>query len=187
MSGVKGSTLRSKLALAAGILVAPVVFGCASSSGLPPGVSPEPMPKGGEWQGVYQGPYHIYLSIQREGSRAQGTWRAMGGRSGELWGDVSGNVLKFNWTEHDVQTNSAWFGRGYFVYRVKEPGDVPEIEGQWGLGTRDTDGYWYAVKRPGVAVKDAEKGLADTDTGPGQDNSAQSDGCLGAACVGDDR
>jgi len=145
------------------------------------------MPQGAEWQGVYQGPYHIYLRITQSGAHAQGTWRAMGGREGELWGDLDGNVMKFTFAEHDAKSKSAWAGRGYFVYSIKEPGDVPEIRGQWGLGMSEPGASWYAVKKPDVALEEAEKKLSDTDsTGPGEDNSAGS-GCMGAACVGDDR
>jgi len=179
------SSNRSKLG-AAVVLLGFGLFGCASAEGLPPGVSPEPMPQGGDWQGVYQGPYHIYLSITRAGDHAQGKWRAMGGREGEFWGDLHGNVMKFTWAEHDVQSKGTWSGRGYFVYRVKEPGDVPEIRGEWGLGMRDSVGSWYAVKKPGVTLEAAEKALADTDVSANEDNTAGS-GCMGAACVGDDR
>ena len=162
-------------------------FGCAPTANLPPGVSPEPMPKGADWQGVYQGPYHIYLKITRAGDHAQGQWRAMGGREGELWGDLDGNVMKFTWSEHDLNSKVTWSGRGYFVYRVREPGDVPEIAGEWGLGVSEPKGSWVAVKRPEVALVEAEEKLADTgSTGPGEDNT-QGSGCMGAACVGDDR
>jgi hypothetical protein len=161
--------------------------GCAPQSALPTGVSAQPMPEGADWQGVYQGPYHIYLRIVREGDHARGTWRAMGGREGELWGDLDGNVMKFTFAEHDQNSKSSWSGRGYFVYTVKAPGEVPEIRGQWGLGMSDTEGSWYAVKRTDVSLVDAEKKLADTDSsGPGEDNTGGS-GCMGAACVGDDR
>jgi hypothetical protein len=51
----------------------------------------------------------------------------------------------------------------------------------------DSSGSWIAVKRPEVALDAAEKKLADTDsTGAGEDNTPGS-GCMGAACVGDDR
>jgi len=144
------------------------------------------MPRGGDWQGVYQGPYHIYLRITRAGDHARGTWRAMGGREGELWGDLDGNVMKFTFAEHDEHGKSSWSGRGYFVYSVKA-GEVPEIRGQWGLGMSDTDGSWYAIKKPDVSLDEAERKLADTDsTGSGEDNTGGS-GCMGAACVGDDR
>lgn len=145
------------------------------------------MPHGGEWQGVYQGPYHIYLKITHTGDHAQGTWRAMGGREGELWGDVDGNVLKFSFTEHDANSKSAWSGRGYFVYNVKKPGDVGEIRGQWGLGMSETGGSWYAVKRPDVPLDAVEQSTADVETsGPREDNSLGSV-CMGASCVGEDR
>jgi hypothetical protein len=163
-------------------------LGCAQmKSDMPLGVSPEPMPQGAEWQGVYQGPYHIYLSITRTGDHAQGTWRAMGGRSGALWGDLSGNVMKFRWSEHDLQNNGSWSGHGYFVYRVKED-QTPEIRGEWGLGMSDSDGLWIAVKRPEVPVAAAEQRLADNESSPsGSGGSDEGTGCMGAACVGDDR
>jgi hypothetical protein len=175
------------LAIASVVLTALGSFGCAPTAQLPPGVSAEPMPQGGEWQGVYQGPYHIYLRITRVGDHAQGTWRAMGGREGALWGDVDGNVMRFTWSEHDTQNNGTWSGRGYFVYLAKNDGTAPEIRGKWGLGMSDSSGSWVAVKRPEVTLEAAEKKLADTDsTGPGEDN-AQGSVCMGAACVGDDR
>jgi hypothetical protein len=161
-------------------------FGCAPmKSGLPPGVSPEPMPEGAEWQGVYQGPYHIYLSITRTGDHVQGTWRSMGGRSGALWGALSGNVMQYRWSEHDPQNTGSWSGRGYFVYSIKED-QTPEIRGEWGLGTRDSDGLWFAVKRPEVPLHAAEQRLADNESSTGSGDS-DDNGCMGAACVGDDR
>ncbi|HEX6765734.1 MAG TPA: hypothetical protein VF103_09665 [Polyangiaceae bacterium] len=163
------------------------LFGCASAETLPPGVSPQPMPQGADWQGVYQGPDHIFLQITRAGTHAAGRWRSMGGREGELWGDLDGNIMKFTWSEQDVQSKATWSGHGYFVYRLKEPGDVSEIRGQWGLGMSDTDGSWYAVKHPEVPLDNVEVNLADMDTGPGEDKSSLDNNCMGAACVGDDR
>jgi hypothetical protein len=181
------ATKRFKLGVAALTLAALGLFGCAPAATLPAGVSPEPMPEGSEWQGVYQGPYHIYLRITRVGDHAQGTWRAMGGREGALWGDLDGNVMNFTWSEHDVQSKGTWSGRGYFVYLAKTAGTAPEIRGRWGLGMSDSSGSWVAVKRPEVTLDAAEKQLADTDsTGPGEDNAAGTV-CMGASCVGDDR
>ena len=180
-------TLRRFVAATGVFVAASGSFGCAPAGSLPPGVSPKPMPPGAEWQGVYQGPYHIYLRITRAGDHAQGTWRSMGGREGELWGDLDGNVMKFTFAEHDVQNNGAWFGRGYFVYSVKEPGSVPEIRGEWGLGTSEANRQWYAVKRPDVPLDAAEVNTADVETtGPREDNNMGSV-CLGASCTGEDR
>lgn len=185
MSVMSGSSRLNVAFTAAAFVAALGSFGCAPPASLPPGVSPEPMPQGAEWQGVYQGPYHIYLRITRAGSQAQGTWRSMGGRSGALWGDLEGNVLKFIWSEHDLQNNGSWSGRGYFVYRIKD--DQTEIRGEWGLGMRDSDGLWFAVKRPEVPLEAAEQRLADNEstTNGGADDG--SGGCMGAACIGDDR
>jgi len=145
------------------------------------------MPTGADWQGVYQGPYHIYLRLTRAGDHVSGTWRAMGGRSGELWGDLSGNVMKFTWSEQDLKSKGTWSGRGYFVYRLKDNA-VPEIRGEWGLGARQSDGSWYAVKRPEVPLEEAEQKLADAESGPGSaDDASAQGGCIGASCVGDDR
>jgi len=116
---------RFKLGVAGVAFAALGFFACAPAATLPPDVSPEPMPQGGEWQGVYQGPYHIYLRITRVGDHAQGTWRAMGGREGALWGDVDGNVMNFSWSEHDMQSKGTWSGRVYFVYLARQDGTAP--------------------------------------------------------------
>ena len=64
--------------------------------------APGPMPAGGHFRGVYQGPYHIALNIWEQGNQASGTWRAVGDREGQFWGTIFGNLLVINWTEKAV-------------------------------------------------------------------------------------
>ena len=137
-----------------------------------------------EWQGVYQGPYHIYLTIEQKGEHAEGTWRAMGGRRGELWGDLSGNVLRFAWRESDTATPSEWSGRGFFVLHEPEPGRPAEIRGEWGFGSSDTGRRVWAVKRPSVRVADAEAELADSATSSDGDDDSST--CIGCRDLGGD-
>ncbi len=116
----------------------------------------------GDWQGVYQGPYHIYLGIAAQGDTASGTWRAIGEREGEFTGRFRGNRLELDWSEHGQGTGS-WAGRGYFVYQEPGTHGATEIFGEWGLGGAMSGNSWWAVKRRGVAL-DSAQALRDTDS-----------------------
>src|SRR5688572_6754038 len=86
------------------------VSGCAGASGASSRPKPEPMPPHAQWQGVYQGPYHIQLEIETRGNQATGSWRAIGGREGQFSGTVSGNLLVLDYTENGVASSEAWSG-----------------------------------------------------------------------------
>jgi hypothetical protein len=129
----------------------------------------------GDWQGVYQGPYHTFLRIQARGTHAQGTWVAAGNRTGEFSGELDGNVLRYTWTERRSPEES-WSGRGYFVYTLPADGGSPEISGEWGLGARDFGNQAFAVKRTdlaanasGASLVDRARGGDDMDSAPGED------------------
>jgi hypothetical protein len=122
------------------------------------------MPANASWQGLYQGPYHIVLSIRTQGSRAAGTWRAVGGRMGEFWGTVSGNLLVLDYTEHGQSKSDVTTGRGYFVYTGK-PGGVHEVYGEWGLGKTGARNSWWAIKRSNKPLPPGKAGaMIDSDT-----------------------
>ena len=99
------------------------------------------------WQGVYQGPYHLYLRLRVEDGNAIGFWRAVGNRSGRLAGKIDGDRLDFAWREQGG-SETAWGGRGYFVLRSNAPGTPSSIYGEWGLGQSRSGGSWWAFKRP---------------------------------------
>jgi hypothetical protein len=124
------------------------------------------------WDGIYQGPYHIYLRIQTYGDRAVGTWRALGERNGELKGEIEGDTLVFDWTEH--ASDGTWSGRGSFVFAAKHDGRT-ELRGRYGLGTRSTGGNWYAFKRPDLPLDTKASSLLDG----GADEPDQRANCTG--------
>jgi hypothetical protein len=129
-------------------LLLPLLVACGPRS--PAGSSrpaPGPMPPGAQWQGLYQGPYHITLNIWSQGNRASGNWRAVGDREGQFFGTVFGNLLVLNWTERAVGNAETWSGRGYFVYSVETPGQPHQIYGDWSMGRSGRSTPWWAVKR----------------------------------------
>jgi hypothetical protein len=133
------------------------------------------MPLGSTWQGVYQGPYHIYLRILTDGSRATGNWRAVGERNGEFTGEISGNVLNLTWTERGSDSSS-WSGRGYFVYDAAESDGADEIHGEWGIGHMATGNSWWALRRADVSSSSLASSLVDRDSG-GDDDKADAPEC----------
>lgn len=139
---------------AAGAAPAPVA---ATGGSAAPALAAE----GEQWEGVYQGPYHSYLTIQRKGDDASGTWKSIAGRTGEFTGTIKKHRLELAWREHDEAGNS-WTGRGYFLYRGPAAERPPEIYGEWGLGQDRRGDAWWAVKRvdtvaPGAANEEGRQ------------------------------
>ena len=132
------------------------------------------MPPNAEWQGVYQGPYHIQLQIETRGNQATGTWRAIGDREGRFSGTVSGNLLVLDYSESGLSNSEAWSGRGYFVYKTGK-GGTDEISGEWGLGQGGNRNQWWAIKR--ISAPLAEAKLVDDDSQEDDTGDAQSGGC----------
>jgi hypothetical protein len=150
----------------------------------PPVVEPGPMPAGGEWRGVYASKTHGDLHVLITDGRADGAWRTPDGVYGELWGEVLGNEIRYMWREvrKDAQGRRiAWFGRGYFVYTVRN-GEPDEISGQWGLEWREAGEEWSAVKKPGLQPNlDAVRSLGGDDA-EGDDYDSDFGGMCTAGC-----
>ena len=107
--------------------------------------APGAMPEGGNWRGVYQGPYHIALNVWTEGTKASGNWRAVGDREGEFSGTIFGNMLILNWSERAAKNAERYAGRGYFVYSVPAGGKPHQLYGEWGVGKTGVTSPWWAV------------------------------------------
>lgn len=133
---------------------------------------PKAMPAGRQWQGVYQGPYHIYLRIVTQGAHASGNWQAIGGRSGEFTGHISGNLLSLSWTESGSDAGT-WSGQGYFVYEPSGTSAPDQIHGEWGLGASRGGNSWWAVRRADVRVSTSNAALVDHDNAEDQRGETQ--------------
>lgn len=165
--------MRPRLVLGLALALAGV-SGCGGVSRTAAAPEPGPMPANAQWQGVYQGPYHIQLQIQTKGNQATGTWRAVGGREGEFSGTVSGNLLVLDYTERDLASSEARSGRGYFVYRAGK-GGADEISGEWGLGSGGARDAWWAIKRSTEPMPTAA--LLDNDAAGDADDDLEGSGC----------
>lgn len=118
-------------------------------------VTPGEMPQDGTWTGVWYSELYGYLHIVQDGNAVVGKWiRPHKDRWGELKGEATGDVLKFEWTEHVVDLvgpNANKSGRGYFKYKRPAGDNVDDtFSGETGFD-KDEVGYpWDGVKQRNV-------------------------------------
>ena len=113
------------------------------------------MPSGASWDGVYYNELYGFLHLKQDGTHMQGKWeRTHKDKWGELKGDVTGNVVKFEWSEYTkglVGPNAKRTGKGYFKYK-RPPGDNVDdtISGEIGLGQDEVGNPWDAIKQRNI-------------------------------------
>ncbi len=154
---VRGMSLSRALpSVLALVLCAPLtlaVTGCGGSSkpAVHANVQPGNMPADGDWNGVYFAALYGNLHLVKDGNTVSGRWRNTNGdKWGQLAGTVTGDVLRFEWTEHTIGMVGAAAkrtGHGYFRYTTPKAGEAHELHGEWGLGESDAGNAWVAVKQ----------------------------------------
>jgi len=110
------------------------------------------LPAGGDWSGVFYSPLYGYLHLVVQGNVVSGKWRTTNGdKWGELHGEVTGDLLKYQWLEHRIGMigpGSTSEGRGYFKYYVPADENANhEIKGEWGLDKTEIGNPWVAVRQ----------------------------------------
>jgi hypothetical protein len=110
------------------------------------------LPEGGDWTGVFYSPLYGHLHLVKEGTSVSGRWRTSAGdKWGELHGEATGDLLKFDWVEHKiglVGPGATAEGRGYFKYIIPPGENVNhEIRGEWGLGRSEVGTSWEAIRQ----------------------------------------
>jgi hypothetical protein len=149
---------RARRVAAVGALAILIGFTGVVGCGGPP---PEPthaqvkagdLPEGGDWTGVFYSPVYGHLHMVKEGTSVSGKWRtAAGDKWGELHGEVTGDLLKFDWVEHKiglVGPGATSEGRGYFKYVIPAGENTNhEIHGEWGLGRSEVGTSWEAIRQ----------------------------------------
>lgn len=146
------------LITAAALSISPLAStGCSGAGGSAKtaDIKPGDMPEGGDYRGVWFSPLYGYLHLVTDGDKVNGKWmRPSKDRWGELHGDLTGNVLRFSWTEHTIGAvgpNSSREGRGYFKYVRPEGDNVDDtIAGEIGRGKDEVGEPWDAVKQRNV-------------------------------------
>jgi hypothetical protein len=118
-------------------------------------VTPGDLPSGAKWDGVYYNELFGYLHLKQSGNTVHGKWeRRVKDRWGELKGEVTGDVLKFEWNEYIrglVGPNAKRSGKGYFKYK-RPPGDNVDdnIVGEIGVGADEVGETWEAIKQRNI-------------------------------------
>lgn len=146
------------LACAAGlVLTLPVVAGCgpSNSDAKSANVQAGDLPEGAEWNGVYFSELYGYLHLVQDGNAISGKWlRPHKDRWGEVNGQVTGDLMKFEWKEHTVGLvgpNATKTGRGYFKYKRPQGDNVDDqIVGEIGRGADEVGDPWDAIKQRNV-------------------------------------
>ena len=118
-------------------------------------VSPGDMPSGAKWDGVYYSELYGYLHLVQSGTSMKGKWeRTHKDKWGELKGTVTGDVLKFEWSEYTkglVGPNAKRSGKGYLKYK-RPPGDNvdDQLAGEIGFGEDEVGEPWEAIKQRNI-------------------------------------
>jgi hypothetical protein len=122
------------------------LLACGSSQ---PKIVAGNMPEGGSFTGVYFSPQYGQMDMVQNGSAVIGEYK-QDERSGKIQGEVSGDLMKFEWVEKKAmvanRANEAR-GHGYFRYMIDKANGDHVLQGEWGLGDAQTGGGpWRAVK-----------------------------------------
>lgn len=135
----------------AAFAVSPALVGCSGEPAAKHAqVTAGSMPEGESWNGVYYHPVFGNLHMLEEGSNIIGRWKRSNQSAwGELSGTITGNVVHFQWKEHQVGmvgASSTTTGRGYFVYKMGKEG-IAELDGGYGMNQDEVGSDWHCVKQ----------------------------------------
>jgi hypothetical protein len=143
--------------LAAAVLsTTPLLAGCGGQPAAKTAtIKPGDMPSGANWTGVYYSELYGHLHLTAEGNAVSGKWiRPVKDRGGELHGEATGDVIRFQWTERicgGVGPKTAKTGHGYFKYQRPAGDNVDDkIVGETGEGLDEVGIPWDAVKQRNV-------------------------------------
>lgn len=132
-------------------------MGCAGGTGegKTANITPGEMPPDGTWTGVWYSELYGYLHLIQDGNAVVGKWiRPHRDRWGELKGEATGDVLKYEWSEHVIDLvgpNATKSGRGYFKYKRPAGDNMDDtFSGEFGLVKDEVGSPWDAVKQRNV-------------------------------------
>ena len=138
----------------AGVTAACVIslLWAACGSGGSASITAKSMPAGGNYTGVYFSPQYGEMNMVQNGNSVVGEYKQEM-RSGKIQGEVTGDLLRFEWVEKKAMVSNRAQesrGHGYFRYEVDPSNGDHILKGEWGLGDSDTGGGpWNAYKAKG--------------------------------------
>lgn len=161
-------TLRFNLILACVVAFA---AGCGGAGSGRADVTPESMPTGGTFTGVWFSPQYGEMHMMQTGTAVVGEY-TKDERRGRIQGNATGNLLRFEWNERRQRIAglpSITRGRGYFRYLIDANGKHT-ILGEWGLdnseiGGGDWNGYKLKNREPELSGRGSGGESGEENTG----------------------
>lgn len=142
--------------------------------------TPGPMPRGGDWTGVYFSDWGR-MELTRTGDSIVGTFRS-DVKNGRLSGTANGNLLRFTWEQRDNTIEGrprTVTGGGVFQYVLDANGEH-HLNGTWGYEAAvEGGGTWNAMRgrgRPGMRRDPEDENVIDdgsTDQSGGEERVGQ--------------
>lgn len=134
-----------------------VLLGAAAcgGGGQGPHLEPGNLPTGGNWTGVFYSPQYGRMDMVATGARLVGEFVLEGGeRHGRIEGTITGDVLRFHWTERRERVGGRpenVQGGGYFRYIVGQGESGTRMNGDdiCPDGTQCLDGEWWLADNDG--------------------------------------
>jgi hypothetical protein len=161
-------------AAALGLVLSAPLAGCdGNAAPKVASVQPGDMPSGAKWDGVYFSELYGYLHLKMSGGKLKGKWeRPHKDKWGEISGEVTGDVFKFEWSEYTrglVGPNAKKSGKGYFKYKRPAGDNVDDqIVGEIGRDQDEVGEPWDAIKQRRVEPNpDSIFGTGASDVGGG--------------------
>ena len=182
--------LRLTVARAASALMLSLALAACGGGG--PSLVAKSMPAGGNFTGVYFSPQYGEMNLIQNGSAVVGEYKQEM-RSGKIQGEVSGDLLKFEWTEKKAMVSNRAQearGHGYFRYVIDSANGDHVLKGEWGLGDSTTgggpwNGYKAKNKEPHLSHESSGGDSTSSDEGDSSESSGSS-GSSGDDSSGDD-
>jgi hypothetical protein len=179
---------RRNPARVAAALVLGVVW--SACGGGPPPVVAKAMPAGGNFTGVYFSPQYGEMNLVQNGNAVVGEYKQEM-RSGKIQGEITGDLLHFEWTEHKAMVSNRaqeTRGHGYFRYVVDPANGDHVLKGEWALGEAEVGGGpWNGYKSKGKEPHLSSESSGGESSGSSDGDSSESSGSSsGDQSSGDD-
>lgn len=141
--------LRSTGLCLFGSLMLSLVAGCGGDGIRHANVSPESMPAGQTFTGVYHSPQYGEMQMVQTGSQIVGEY-TQDERHGRIQGTAQGNLMRFEWSEErELVRGRATTTRGHGYFRFVPDGNGVDFAllGEWGHDQNETGGGPWNASR----------------------------------------
>jgi len=141
--------MRSTALVLFGSVMLALAAGCGGDGIRHANVSPEPMPAGQTFTGVYHSPQYGEMQMQQTGAQIVGEY-TQDERHGRIQGTAQGNLMRFEWSEERELVRgrpTTTRGHGYFRYVPDGNGVDWALLGEWGHDQNETGGGPWNASR----------------------------------------